>query len=102
MKPKVLFIDRDGTLIAEPPTDYQIDSLEKLEFIPGVFRNLYNIKKTTDYKLVLVTNQDGLGTDVYPEDTFWDVHNFILKTFENEGVIFKDIFIDSYYRLYYI
>ncbi|MDA3821392.1 MAG: bifunctional histidinol-phosphatase/imidazoleglycerol-phosphate dehydratase HisB [Bacteroidales bacterium] len=94
MKPKVLFIDRDGTLIAEPPSDYQIDSLEKLEFIPGVFRNLFNIRKTTDYKVVLVSNQDGLGTDSFPEKTFTPAHEKFLKAFENEGVVFDAIHID--------
>lgn len=90
---KALFIDRDGTLIYEPE-DEQIDSLEKLEFIPGVFRNLFNIQKNTDYELVIVSNQDGLGTDSFPEDTFWPVQNKILKAFKNEGVIFDDILID--------
>lgn len=94
MKPKVLFIDRDGTLIAEPPSDFQIDSLEKLEFIPGVFRNLYNIRKTTDYKLVLVSNQDGLGTDSFPEYTFRPPHEKFLQAFKNEGVLFDAIYID--------
>ncbi|SHJ91524.1 imidazoleglycerol-phosphate dehydratase [Tangfeifania diversioriginum] len=91
---RALFIDRDGTLIVEPE-DEQIDSLEKLEFIPGVFRNLFNIQKNTDYELVIVSNQDGLGTDSYPENTFWPVHNKMLKAFENEGVIFDDILIDK-------
>ncbi len=90
---KVLFIDRDGTLIFEP-LDEQIDSLEKLEFIPGVFRNLYKISKLLEYKLVIVSNQDGLGTGSYPEDTFWPAHNKMLKAFENEGIIFDDILID--------
>ncbi len=91
---KVLFIDRDGTLIIEPE-DEQIDSLEKLEFIPGVFRNLFNIQKNLDYELVIVSNQDGLGTDSFPEKTFWPAHNKMLKAFENEGVIFDDILIDK-------
>ncbi len=90
---KALFIDRDGTLIAEPE-DEQIDSLEKLEYIPKVFRNLYFIQKNLDYELVMVTNQDGLGTASFPEDTFWPTHNKILQAFENEGVIFDDIIID--------
>ena len=93
MKKKALFIDRDGTLIFEP-ADEQVDSFEKLEFLPGVFRNMYFIQKNLDYKLVMVTNQDGLGTSSYPEDTFWPVHNFVLKAFENEGVMFDDICID--------
>ena len=91
---RVLFIDRDGTLVTEPQSDYQVDSLEKLEFIPGVFRNLYNIIQNLDYELVMVTNQDGLGTASFPEDTFWPAHNKILKAFENEGIIFNDILID--------
>ncbi len=91
---KVLFIDRDGTLIVEPPTDFQVDSLEKLEFIPGVFRNLYNIQKFLDFELVMVSNQDGLGTDLYPEHTFWPAHNMMLKAFENEGISFSNIHID--------
>lgn len=91
---KALFIDRDGTLIVEPE-DEQIDSLEKLEFIPGVFRNLYNIRKNLDYELVIVSNQDGLGTDSFPEETFWPAQNKMLKAFENEGVTFDDILIDK-------
>jgi len=91
---KVLFIDRDGTLVIEPPVDYQLDSLEKLEFYPGVFSNLSKIAKELDYELVMVTNQDGLGTDSFPEDTFWPAHNKMLKAFENEGIIFDEILID--------
>lgn len=90
---RVLFIDRDGTLNFETE-DEQIDSFEKLEFLPGVFRNMFLIQKNLDYELVMVTNQDGLGTDSFPENTFWPVHNFILKAFENEGVVFDDICID--------
>ena len=93
MKTKALFIDRDGTLIFEPE-DEQIDSLEKLEFLPKVFRNLYLIQKNLDYELVMVTNQDGLGTASYPEETFWPVHNKVIRAFENEGVTFDDILID--------
>jgi len=93
MKKKALFIDRDGTLIFEPH-DEQIDSLEKLEFLPKVFRNMYFIQKNLDYELVMVTNQDGLGTVSYPEDTFWPAHNKVLSAFENEGVTFDDILID--------
>ncbi|REG86147.1 bifunctional histidinol-phosphatase/imidazoleglycerol-phosphate dehydratase HisB [Winogradskyella sediminis] len=92
MKP-VLFIDRDGTLIKEP-ADEQIDSFEKLEFYPKVFQYLSKIAKELNFEIVMITNQDGLGTDVYPEDTFWPVHNFVLKSFESEGVIFKEQFID--------
>lgn len=91
---RALFIDRDGTLVVEPPVDYQLDNLEKLEFLPKVFRNLYFIQKNLDVELVMVTNQDGLGTDSFPEETFWPAHNKILKAFENEGVVFDDILID--------
>jgi len=91
---KVLFIDRDGTLIVEPSGDMQVDSLEKLEFIPGVFRNLYNIQKLLDFELVIVSNQDGLGTSSYPEETFWPAQQMMLKAFENEGVKFSNIHID--------
>ncbi|MFP4846774.1 bifunctional histidinol-phosphatase/imidazoleglycerol-phosphate dehydratase HisB [Winogradskyella sp. PE311] len=92
MKP-VLFIDRDGTLIKEP-ADEQIDSFEKLDFYPKVFQYLSKIAKELNFEIVMITNQDGLGTDVYPEDTFWPVHNFVLNTFEQEGVVFKEQFID--------
>ncbi len=91
---RALFIDRDGTLIFEPG-DEQVDSLEKLEFIPGVFRNLFQIQKNLDYELVIVTNQDGLGTESYPEEKFRTVQNKMLKAFENEGISFDDILIDS-------
>ena len=91
---KVLFIDRDGTLILEPSGDMQVDSLEKLEFIPGVFRNLYNIQKLLGFELVIVSNQDGLGTSSYPEHTFWPAQQMMLKAFENEGVKFSNIHID--------
>lgn len=90
---KALFIDRDGTLIVEP-SDEQIDTLEKLEYLPKVFRNLYFIRKNLNYELVIVSNQDGLGTVSYPEDTFWPAQNKMLKAFENEGVVFDDILID--------
>lgn len=92
---KVLFIDRDGTLIIEPPTDFQVDSLEKLEFYPGVFQNLSKIVKELDYELVMVTNQDGLGTESFPFENFKKPHEKMLKTFENEGIIFSDILIDK-------
>jgi len=91
---KVLFIDRDGTLIVEPLSDAQVDSLDKLEFIPGVFRNLYNIQKLLDFELVIVSNQDGLGTSSYPEETFWPAQQMMLKAFENEGIKFSNIHID--------
>jgi imidazoleglycerol-phosphate dehydratase / histidinol-phosphatase len=93
MKKRALFIDRDGTLIYEPENE-QVDSLEKLEFIPGVFQNMYKIKKNLNYELVMVTNQDGLGTDSFPEETFWPSHNKMLKAFSNEAVTFDDILID--------
>tara|TARA_Y100000588_G_scaffold54328_1_gene51563 strand:+ start:7957 stop:9093 length:1137 start_codon:yes stop_codon:yes gene_type:complete len=93
MMKKVLFIDRDGTLIKEP-ADEQIDSFEKLVFYPKVFTYLSKIAKELDFEIVMITNQDGLGTDVYPENTFWPVHNFVLQSFENEGVIFEEQFID--------
>lgn len=91
---KVLFIDRDGTLIVEPP-DEQIDSLEKLEFLPGVFQGLARIAAQKVYELVMVTNQDGLGTASFPEETFWPAHNKMLKAFANEGIRFDKIFIDK-------
>ena len=92
---KILFIDRDGTLVIEPPIDYQLDSLEKLEFYPGVFQGLSKIVKELDYELVMVTNQDGLGTDSFPEDTFWPAQNKIIEAFKNEGIVFKEILIDK-------
>ncbi|MFN8355339.1 MAG: bifunctional histidinol-phosphatase/imidazoleglycerol-phosphate dehydratase HisB [Spirosomataceae bacterium] len=91
---KALFIDRDGTLIIEPQTDYQIDSFEKLKFIPNVISNLRKITEELDYELVMVTNQDGLGTDVFPEGTFWPPHQLMLQTFENEGIHFASVHID--------
>ncbi len=91
---RALFIDRDGTLVIEPPVDYQLDSLEKLEFYPKVFRNLYFIRKQLDFEFVMVTNQDGLGTSSFPEDTFWPAHTKMLKALEGEGIVFDDILID--------
>ncbi|MFH6988088.1 bifunctional histidinol-phosphatase/imidazoleglycerol-phosphate dehydratase HisB [Flavobacterium collinsii] len=90
---KVLFIDRDGTIVLEPE-NYQLDALEKVEFYPKAFQYLAKIANELDYELAMVTNQDGLGTDSFPEDTFWPTQNFILKAFENEGVLFDEIFID--------
>lgn len=90
---KVLFIDRDGTIVLEPE-NYQLDSLDKLEFYPKAFQYLAKIANELDYELAMVTNQDGLGTDSFPEDTFWPTQNFILKAFENEGVVFDEIFVD--------
>ena len=92
---KVLFIDRDGTLVIEPPIDFQLDSLEKLEYYPKVFQNLARIVAELDYELVMVTNQDGLGTDSFPENTFWPTQNKIIQAFENEGIVFSDVLIDS-------
>lgn len=92
---KVLFIDRDGTLVIEPPVDLQLDSLEKLEYYPGVFSNLSKIVTELDYELVMVTNQDGLGTDSFPEDTFWPAQNKIFQAFKNEGITFSEIIIDK-------
>ncbi len=90
---KVLFIDRDGTLIKEP-ADEQVDSFEKLVFYPKVFQGLGRIAKELDFELVLVTNQDGLGTEVYPENTFWPVQNFVMNTLKEEGIVFADEIID--------
>ena len=90
---KILFIDRDGTMINETP-DEQIDSLAKLTFYPGALQYLPKIAKELDFELVMVTNQDGLGTASYPEDTFWPVQNMVLKTFANEGVVFSNICVD--------
>jgi imidazoleglycerol-phosphate dehydratase/histidinol-phosphatase len=91
---KILFIDRDGTMVLEPH-DYQLDSFEKLEFYPNAFQYLGKIAKELDFELVMVTNQDGLGTDSHPEINFWPVHNLIMKAFENEGVVFKEVLIDK-------
>ncbi|MBP6578159.1 MAG: bifunctional histidinol-phosphatase/imidazoleglycerol-phosphate dehydratase HisB [Chryseobacterium sp.] len=91
---KLLFIDRDGTLVLEP-ADYQVDSFQKLKFYPQVFTYLSKIANELDYVLVMVTNQDGLGTDSHPEENFWPVQNFIIETFESENVKFEDILIDK-------
>ncbi|UII75916.1 bifunctional histidinol-phosphatase/imidazoleglycerol-phosphate dehydratase HisB [Flagellimonas sp. HMM57] len=93
MGKKVLFIDRDGTIIKET-ADEQVDAFEKMIFYPKAFTFLGKIAKELDYELVMITNQDGLGTAIFPEETFWPVHNFILKSFENEGVVFDKVFID--------
>jgi len=90
---KVLFIDRDGTLTLEPG-DYQVDAFEKLVFYPEVFRYLSSIARELDYELVMVTNQDGLGSDRFPEEDFWPYQNHLVKSFENEGIVFSEIFID--------
>lgn len=91
---KVLFIDRDGTLALEP-ADYQLDALNKLVFYPQVFTYLGKIVREMDYELVMVTNQDGLGTDQFPEDSFWPTHDFLVKSFANEGITFSEILIDK-------
>ncbi|MGI6232220.1 MAG: bifunctional histidinol-phosphatase/imidazoleglycerol-phosphate dehydratase HisB [Prevotella sp.] len=93
---RILFVDRDGTLIEEPE-DEQIDSFAKLKFRKGVFKNLGFICQHLDFRLVMVTNQDGLGTASFPEDTFWPVHNFILQTLEGEGIVFDDQLIDRHF-----
>ncbi len=90
---KVLFIDRDGVLVKEP-NDYQVDDLNKLEFYPGVFQHLSKIAEKLDFVLVMVTNQDGLGTTSFPEDTFWPCQNMILNSLKGEGIQFTDIFVD--------
>ncbi len=94
MKKKILFLDRDGTIIIEPPSDYQVDSFEKLAFLPKTLTYLAKITEELDYELVMITNQDGLGTDVYPEDTFWGPHNLMMKVLESEGIHFKEVVID--------
>ncbi len=94
MSKKVLFIDRDGTLVIEPPVDYQLDSLEKLEFYPKVMRNLGFVRAKLDFEFVMVTNQDGLGTPSFPEETFWPAHNLMMKTLEGEGITFDNVCID--------
>src|SRR5580704_14412713 len=91
---RILFIDRDGTLIKEAPPTYQIDSFDKLEFYPRVFEFMARIASEFDFELVMVTNQDGLGTATYPEDSFWPVQHFVIKAFENEGIHFAAVHID--------
>lgn len=93
--PKVLFIDRDGTIIVEPPVDFQVDSLEKLEFLPKAISNLRKISEEGEFELAMVTNQDGLGTDSFPEDTFWPTQQKMMRTLENENVHFEEVFIDK-------
>lgn len=91
---KLLIIDRDGTIIHEPVEEQQVDSLEKLSFIPKVITSLNTIVNNTDYELIMVTNQDGLGTSSFPEEHFWPAHNKMLEILKNEGIIFKDVLID--------
>ena len=93
---KILFIDRDGTLVCEPE-DEQVDSFEKLKFVDGVFRNLSFIRQHLDFLFVMVSNQDGLGTPSFPEETFWPVHNFILQSLKGEGIVFDDYRIDTHF-----
>ena len=95
MAKKVLFIDRDGTIIKEAPPTYQIDSFEKTRFYPGMFTWLSRIAKEFDYELVMPTNQDGLGTASFPETSFWPIHNFIMEHLSNEGINFKEVLIDK-------
>ena len=92
---KVLFIDRDGTLIKEAPPTYQLDSFDKLEFYPDMFLYMRKIAQELDYELVMVTNQDGLGTSDFPEDTFWPVHNLVMTSLKNEAIHFDEVFIDK-------
>lgn len=91
---KVLFIDRDGTLVVEPPLDFQLDAFEKLEFVPKVIRNLSFIREKLDFEFVMVSNQDGLGTASFPEETFWPIHQFIMQTLAGEGITFDKVCID--------
>lgn len=91
---RALFIDRDGTLVMEPPVDYQLDSLEKLEFYPKIFRNLYFIRKQLPYEFVMVTNQDGLGTPSFPEEIFWPAHSKMMQALIGEDIYFEDVLID--------
>ncbi len=91
---KILFIDRDGTLIKEAPPTYQLDAFSKLEFYPDMFLYLRKIATELDYELVMVTNQDGLGTRVFPEDTFWPVHTLVMTSLQNEAIHFSEVHID--------
>lgn len=92
---KVLFIDRDGTLVNEAPPTYQLDSIEKITFYPGMFTWMGKIAREMDFELVMITNQDGLGTDKFPEETFWPYHNLIMRNLENEGIHFSEVLIDK-------
>ena len=95
MKKRALFIDRDGTLIVEPPITFQVDNLEQMTFLPAVIRNLYFIQKNLDFEFVIVTNQDGLGTSANPKENFDLIQKKMLETFRNEGVTFSDILVDT-------
>lgn len=92
---RVLFIDRDGTLVVEPPVDKQVDSLEKLEFVPKVFQSLAYVTTRLDFEWVMVTNQDGMGTPSFPAENFWTVQRKIIQAFANEGIRFDEVCIDS-------
>jgi imidazoleglycerol-phosphate dehydratase / histidinol-phosphatase len=91
---RILFIDRDGTLIKEAPPTYQLDSFDKLTFYPHMFEYMTRIAREMDYELVMVTNQDGMGTDSFPENTFWPLHNLVMKSLEGEGIRFSAVHID--------
>ena len=93
---RLLFIDRDGTIVEEP-YDEQVDSFEKLKFVKDVIKNLTFIQQHTDFKLVMVSNQDGLGTDAFPESDFYPIHNFIMQTLEGEGIVFSAQHIDRHF-----
>lgn len=97
MAKRILFIDRDGTLINEAPPTYQLDSFDKLTFYPKMFEYMGRIARELEYELVMVTNQDGLGTDAFPENTFWPLHNLVMKSLEGEGIFFKAVLIDRSY-----
>ncbi len=92
---KILFIDRDGTIIQEPPVDFQVDSLAKLEFVPGVIGALRRVVEETDYRLVMVSNQDGLGTPSFPMEDFLPPQELMLKTLAGEGIVFDEVLIDE-------
>ncbi|MEM6345364.1 MAG: bifunctional histidinol-phosphatase/imidazoleglycerol-phosphate dehydratase HisB [Bacteroidota bacterium] len=95
---KILLLDRDGTLIVEPPEDYQVDRFDKLAFLPEVIQELVRLKKQTDYVWVMITNQDGLGTESFPEDTFWPVHNLMMQILAGEGITFDEVVIDRTFK----
>src|SRR5258705_11517648 len=95
MSKRILFIDRDGVLIKEAPPTYQIDSFDKLQFYPGVFTYLGKIAAELNFELIMVTNQDGLGTEIYPEKDFLTIQSFILNTLSNEGIKFAEVFVDK-------
>lgn len=94
IRQKILFLDRDGVVIKEAPPTYQLDSFDKLEFYPAMFEYLHKIATELNFILVMVTNQDGMGTPIFPEDTFWPVHNFVIKSLANEGIHFAEVCID--------